>query len=354
MILDYSQYSTFLFCPWLWYEKYIQGLAPNYQGRQRSDPLALGSLVHAGLDHQSKTGKIHIPEEVITEVTPTRECLDLAELLIRGYFLRYPREYWDMELTEEPVKFPLWDEINGVAKLDKYFYVPTDTTIDSGTPGHTLTLARGWWTKEYKTKSPGVDRGDFIAEWAAKRQADFQLLALHTMVNSREFGEKILKVMDRYGNVTSQVQGVLVSVLEKPREYTPKRKCKGCGDSYALESYLPTSEGFMCPVCGHVQKLKPYIAKEGPKCDYFQFTVTRTPDQLAVAKGEILQIAQEMEEIREEGKESRAPNRDNCISNKWHKKCVFAESHIAGVEPLTEGGQYVKIDPYKYIGLPII
>src|ERR1700722_14737912 len=109
-MIDYSQYSKFLFCPWAWYENYVQGLAPRYVG-QRSDPLALGSLVHNLLDNSSRYGRAVIDDATLAEVTPTPECVALAEVLVRGYLLKYPRERWEVERTEQPVKFPLYPDV---------------------------------------------------------------------------------------------------------------------------------------------------------------------------------------------------------------------------------------------------
>jgi hypothetical protein len=347
MIVDYSQYSTWWTCPWLWYEKYIKGMSPRYVG-QRDDALALGTLCHTALDNWSKSGKMVIDQEVLGDINPTPECLALAEMLVRGYVMKYPREIWKVEKTEQAVKFPIFNPdysipkenvVEGVAKLDGYFYVSDDTTIESGLPGQTLTLSRGWWSREYKTKSAGIDRALWMSEWAAKRQADFQLLALNHLIETQP--------RHRGDDVT--VQGVLVSVLEKPREYKPKRKCQGCKQSWLLDLYRATPEGFTCPVCNHVQKLKPRLVHEGPMGEYFRMIVTRTPDQLEIARQEIRQVANMMQHLQREGLTAYAPNRDNCIQNRYHKKCEFAEDHIAGT--VVAEPKYIKIDPYKYIGL---
>ena len=378
--IDYSQYSKFLFCPWAWYETYVKGMSPRYIG-QRSDPLALGSLVHEGLDTFSRTGKVLIPAEVVAEVNPTPEAMQLAELLVRGYIRKYPNEQWQMERTEQAVEFLLGEIVDttiwtcpqcgcygngratqcgkclstptitgevlprwcGIAKLDSYFYVPEDTTIESGLHDQRLTLGRGWWAREYKTKSHGIDRAIWAKEWAAKRQADFQLLALeHTIHNtSRDWPPE--------GRDDTTVRGVLVSVLEKPRDYTPKRKCKGCSNSYELESYLIHADGHMCPMCGYVQKLKPYTPTVPLAPEFYRLIVTRSPEQLAIARNEIAMVAEAMDDLRESGMLSIVPNRDNCISNKYHRQCDFAEQHIAGVN--VEEPTFVKIDPYKYIGI---
>ena len=341
--IDYSQYSKFLFCPWAWYETYVKGMSPRYIG-QRSDPLALGSLVHEGLDTFSRTGKVLIPAEVVAEVNPTPEAMQLAELLVRGYIRKYPNEQWQMERTEQAVEFPLdGTDWCGIAKLDSYFYVPEDTTIESGLHDQRLTLGRGWWAREYKTKSHGIDRAVWAKEWAAKRQADFQLLALTNLLQNYPHSERFTN------SATDEVRGILVSVLEKPRDYTPKRKCKGCSNSYELESYLIHADGHMCPMCGYVQKLKPYTPTVPLAPEFYRLIVTRSPEQLAIARNEIAMVAEAMDDLRESGMLSIVPNRDNCISNKYHRQCDFAEQHIAGVN--VEEPTFVKIDPYKYIGI---
>lgn len=350
--IDYSQLSKFGFCPWAWYETYVKGMSPRYVG-QRSDALALGSLVHNGLDNFSKTGRPYIDDATLAEVTPTLECKQLAELMVAGYLRKYPSERWEVEHTEQAVEFNIgmgfpgvtpgcW---TGVAKLDGYFYVPEDTTIESGLPDQRLTLGRGWWSREYKTKSHGIPRGTWIKEWAAKRQADFQLLALQNLLNTgvNTDGVPLREEM----NIVPR--GVLVSVLEKPRDYTPMRKCKGCGGSYELASFLVGADGHHCPMCNHTQVLKPYTPTVPAAPEYFRMIVTRTPEQLERARREIAAVAEAMDEYRSGVLEDLTPTRDNCISNRWHRECEFAEQHIAGVDVAEP--RFVKIDPYKYIGI---
>lgn len=348
--IDYSQLAQYQFCPWAWYEKYIKGMSRRYNG-QRSDPLALGSLVHNILDNRSKYGRMFIDEATLRDVGPTPECVALAELLVRGYHQKYPQEHWPMEYTEAAVEFPLYDPDiyniadphylwYGVAKLDGYFYVPSDTTIESGLPDQRLTLGRGWWSREYKTKSPGIDRGVWMKEWASKRQADFQLLALHNILISDDYQKH---------NNPPEIRGVLVSVLEKPRDYIPKRKCKKCGGQYELRAFREHADGHLCPVCGEVQKLKPYVPTVPSNPEYFRMIVTRTPEQLAVAREEIAHVAESMQDMIDEGMSSVMPHRDNCISNRYHHECEFAEEHIAGVDVSTP--KFIQIDPYAYIGL---
>lgn len=359
--IDYSQYSTWMMCPWKWYENYVKGMSKRYVG-QRDDALALGALTHNLLDNLQRTGRVEYSPDVLLEINPTPECRDLGMMLVRGYVMKFPQERWEMEYPEEAVEFPLytkqsdnWNNVyidvyhdfwTGIAKLDRYFYVPEDTTIESGQPGQTITLGRGWWSQEFKTKSHGIRRDVWIKEWMSKRQADFQLLALQAQLGE---SKEEYRGLSKNNGYVHEVRGVLVSVLEKPRDYTPMRKCKGCGGSFELESFIPHEDGHMCPMCGNIQKLKPYTPTVPSNPDYFRIIVTRTPAQLETARQEIAQVTIAMEDMMEEGMESVVPNRDNCITNRYHTECLYAENHTAG-NPVAEP-QFIQIDPYKYIGL---
>lgn len=353
MLIDYSQYSTFLFCPWLWYEKYVGQRAIRYTG-QRSDPLCLGSLVHNALDNFTTHGKPFFDEECILDNTPTPDTVKLAELMVHGYLKKYPTERWPMERAEAPLQFPLNN--NGVpsiyndkgtpdnadhralAKLDKFFYVPEDTSLDSGIEGYRLTLSRGWWAKEYKTKAYGRQRSEWIKEWQTKRQADFQMMALQHYLDSK--------------SIDDRVQGVLVSVLEKPHEYIPKRKCAGCKETYELASYLPCEKGFSCPVCGVIQELSPYIPKVPKIPEYFQITVNRTAEQLAVARAEITEVAIKMARMREIGLSAEVPDRDNCVNNRHRRECEFHAPHTYG-SAVADDARFVIVDATKYMGVVV-
>lgn len=351
-ILDYSQYSKYLFCPWAWYENYINQRSLHYIG-QRSDPLCLGSLVHNALDNFAKSGKPFVDDETIKDNDPTPETMQLCELLVMGYLRKYPKEHWPVERAEQPLQFPLQfnalghrynDGHMGLAKLDGMFYVPEDTTIESGIPEHTLTLSRGWWGKEYKTKAHGRNRSEWIKEWQTKRQADFQILALTHHL------ESMPETAETQGQLA--VQGILVCVLEKPHEYIPKRKCAGCKASYELELYRPVEHGFVCPACNVVQELSPYIPKVPKIPEYFRISVTRTSEQLAVAKREITTVAIQMESMRRDGMESVIPDRDACVNNVYRRECAYHAPHTYG--PSTaEDHRYVTIDATKYMGVVV-
>ena len=345
-MIDYSQYSLWNFCPWAWYERYILQRQLRYVG-QRSDPLCLGSLVHNGLDNFARAGVPEIDEVTTREMNPTPDTLKLAHTMLLGYMRRYPAELWPVERSEQPLLFPIDNDfegrggLQGLAKLDGYFYVPQDTTIESGIPGYTLTLSRGWWAKEYKTKAFGRRRADWIKEWQSKRQADFQMLALQHMIEEHP--------RHRIDDIT--VQGVLVRVLEKPHEYTPMRKCKACGESSELMSFVALAEGYACPLCGRAQAVTPYAPKVPKTPDYFSLLVTRQPERLAIAKQEILNVAIAMQRAYDDPS-SMIPNRDACVNNIHHRECEYFGPHTYGNLGDTRGDNgYVTINATAYIGL---
>jgi hypothetical protein len=295
------------------------------------------------LDGFAKEGKPSVNMGVLAELNPTPDTLEMATLLVHGYLRKYPSERWPVERAEQPLRFPIGSivgrGIEGLAKLDGYIYVPEDSQIESGIPNQTLTLTRGWWPKEYKTKAFHRKRSEWMKEWQTKRQADFQILALqhHLESQPRHRGDDIT------------VQGILVCVLEKPHEYTPTRKCAGCKESYELMSFIPKPDGFMCPMCGAVQKLSPYIPKRPKVPEYFRLTITRTPEQLEIAKREISAVANMMAVMRVGGMDAFLPNRDACVNNVHRHECEYLGPHTYG--GTTADGGYVQIDATKYMGV---
>ena len=279
-----------------------------------------------------------------------------------GYIRKYPSERWPIEATEQPLLFPLLSgQFRGLAKLDGYFYVPEDTEIDSGMDGHRLTLSRGWWAREYKTKAYGRDRAMWIREWQSKMQASFQILALQHYINTTPLEGNYYHGTQISGD--TRVQGVLVRVLEKPYEYTPTRKCKACGESSDLLTYTAVAEGYTCPRCGKVQQVSPYKPKTDKNPEYFSITVTRTPEQLARAKDEINTVAINMNSLRMcedpapdeprryvQWQDIATPNRDNCVNNVHRRECDYFGPHTYGGD--TRFNQdYVQVDATAYMGL---
>src|SRR5882724_896301 len=138
--LDYSQYSSWMFCPHAWYEKNILRRRKRWPEGLREDALAIGSLVHAGLENHYAKNDQTIPEETIAKIGPTPEALGLCRRLVNGYVQTFPREQWELIRCERPLRFSLIEGKEGLAKIDLYFYIPEAMRVESGVPGYEITL----------------------------------------------------------------------------------------------------------------------------------------------------------------------------------------------------------------------
>lgn len=329
--IDYSQYSKWHFCSWAWYEIYVNKRKKAWPAAQRDDALCLGSLVHSGLEQFYKKGQPHIDEKVIEESTPTPDCLGLAQSLIYGYIQNFPGEQWQLNFTEAPLRFPLIEGWDGLAKLDRYFYVPEATGVPSGIPGYEIRLNPGWWIHEYKTKSSYVNTGDWIRQWTVKKQADFQMLALQNEI-AEQFKRSDARVVG--GTWAMPVNGLLINVIEKPKDYIPKRKCKVCEKSWDFSSWIAVGEGYSCPMCGNVQRLKAVkIEEHDDTAQCFRVVVERTASQLEASKKEIAAVAIQMRDMQAvmslEEAQSFPPNREACLdlSKKYGQECDYFRPH---------------------------
>jgi hypothetical protein len=342
--IDYSQYYAWHKCPAFWYEQSVAKRCSRPPEGQRDDALAIGSLVHAGLQNWQLLHTVEIPQDVVDEIGPTKEALDSCNSMINGYAQTYPFEPWELVRCEEPVRFPLQRTCNdptcggnqgdynldGLAKIDMYFYAEAQTTLESGVPGQTLTLSPGWWIQEYKTKDPQIDLALWMRKWESNMQASFQTLALQAKVEY-------------------PVQGVLVTIIEKPKTYEPKRKCKQCVTQYAFDLWLPTGEGtYACPVCGNIQKvakLKSDPIESAPR--YYRQIVTRSPQRLERDQSQILQVAQSMQEMRTGGLRSWPWQTEACVDPRMKRTCPYFNNHIPdhGL-PTSEDPMMIQIADY--------
>lgn len=369
MIIDYSAHSSFDNCPAEWFEKYVNRRRKRWPKAQRDDALALGSLVHEGLRVWQLNHVVQVPNEVIEEIQPTKECLAAATELVYGYARAYPEEQWPLIHCETPLVFPLrgvswswacpkcafpnrygaghgWplfpddcpgchgpitrsqdgEVLEGLAKIDSYFYVPDYTTLRSGIDGIDLTLVPGWYIHEYKTKSSDIPIGLYMQSWEMNLQASYQMLALQSLMNTT----RVVKPEEINGLAHShEVQGVLVNVLEKPKKYVPKRKCRTCDASYEFYTWIPTGKGsYQCPVCGSRQDLQPLKESIGDRpASYYRILVTRSPEQLRLDRDEIILRGQQMLEMSEGGLRSKPWNHKNCVDFKWRKACDYFSPH---------------------------
>lgn len=348
MILDYSAHDSWAFCPGMWWEKYISRRRRKWPKAQRDDALCLGSLVHEGLRVWQESHTVEIPQQVQEEMTPSRECLNLANELVFGYAQRYPEERWPLILCEEPVTFPLrgeeisvcesclasWgykvecpmcgeptvrksrDILTGLAKIDSYFLVEEETEVEMGVEGLTFTLTPGWWIHEYKTKSPYVPLPIYMQAWEMNLQASYQLTALrHKMRDSPH-----------------KVQGILINVLEKPRRHIPKRKCRACEETYEFATWLPTGTGeYACPACGNRQVLTA-LKEAQPQlpCAFYRIMVTRSLEELAADREIMLMVGERMIHMEEHGLHSEPWTKKNCVDTFSKRACDYFSPHKYG------------------------
>lgn len=328
--IDYSQYSNWLKCEWQWYERYVRQLVKKRPEAPKADVLTLGSLVHASLEHLRKTGTPGITDEIVTRFGPSAECLAWAHKLMGGYCQTYPNEQFTQYYCEEPLKFDIGSQhIEGLAKIDSYFHIDELTPMQSGL-GDMFHLTPGWWIKEYKTKGAGRDKGNYLLNWRVNKQADFQMLALQEKIDE-------------------PVQGMLVDVLEKPQEYTPKRTCKGeCRGQYELRDWQPQGAEYRCPVCGHVQPLDTSDRSKKERIPaYYRIPVTRSQQQLDASKVHIRKVAMRMLELRQAENPVCDPATDQCVHD-FFGECEYFVPHAEGYAA-PEGRGFVKIDAIRYV-----
>jgi len=324
--IDYSQWKEYTHCEWKWLEKYVQHYRKAKKAGQNEDALTLGSLVHAGLQELRKTGRPSIPNDAIVEFDPTPEALAWAHTLLLGYVQAYPQEQFTHYYTEEPLRAPLTDGVDLLAKIDAYFHVDQPTEMESGV-GDRFTLTPGWWIHEYKTKDAGRDVGKYVRGWRVNMQANFQLLALAHHIGERP-------------------QGILINVLEKPKTSQPKRKCNGCEESIELRNWIPTGDGYMCPLCNFVKTDLDTSDRRKIKRvpSYYRLMVTRTQDELTVAEREICEAGLRMNELRAGSPPTRALER--CMEFNW--ECDYFEPHSALKDAKDMTG-FVQVQPFAYI-----
>ena len=331
--IDYTQYRTWMTCPLLWYERYVRCLRKKRQG-PRDDALAYGTLLHAGIEMYRRHQRVEIPSTVVDEITPSPECYANSMSLLTSYIQAHPMESWPIEVLEEPLRFMIADNIEGLAKVDHLFYVGEPTTINNGSLG-TLTLEEGWWLRDYKTHS-GYKRDLYMKGWNVNMQANFQILAANHFIkhNSTQYAE---------------CRGLLVDVIEKPRLYVPERTCKACKNKWEYASWKAQSDGtFNCPWCSNNQALDPPKRPAGycGEPTMYAIMVQRTQEQLAVALDEIHDVANSMSAMRQHGAGVVAPNREQCIN--MYGECEFYLPHTFITDPMSSS-DFEIFQPTKYM-----
>lgn len=368
MIIDFSGHDTWNGCPAMWWEKYVNRRRLRWAKAQRSDALCLGSLVHEGLRVWQQSHTVDIPQTVVDEMTPDKDTYLLAQELVHGYAQTYPSEQWPLILCEEPLVWqlgdkeemskaygydrPVGEDLTGLAKLDAYFYVPELTAVESGVPGLTTWLTPGWWIHEYKTKGAGVPLAMYMQSWESGLQASYQVMAL-TEHLAQQYG-KVTDTSPRYPTHQGDVQGVLVNVLEKPKRHIPRRKCQGCKETLEYNSWLITGTGmYACPVCGHRQELMP-LKQDTPATppSYFRVVVSRSPDQLARHRSDIIAVGQQMIAMSRGGIHSHPWNWKTCVNFQYRRACDYFTPHTQTlVQVAGDDTRYEHVPDYR--GLPV-
>ena len=331
-VVDYTQLSAWEKCPWGWFERYGRGLRkPKDPTKQSESAMTIGSLTHQAIERYHRSRVAEPSAELMGELNPTYPARMMVKELVVEYLqhcLPMLRD-WERTLVEKPLLAKLEDELVLLAKVDTVLFVKEQTTLADG-----LAIEPGVWLEEYKTKDQQLDRANWMKRWVMDLQGSCQTLA------ARENFEG--------------VQGVLVTVLEKPRRTKPMRTCKGCGEKFDFYLWFPADEGgYKCPMCGHGQKLDPPKTEGQQPPTSFRLVVQRTEDQLRMAKREIIRRAREMRGCMERWEASNQgdqpilpPNFGACVDPIWGA-CEFLEAHSQLVDPATLG--WVKTDTKRYM-----
>jgi len=327
LFIDYSAKRLFEFCPWAWFERYVNKRKVREREGQKNDPLTLGSLVHKGLEAWYKNDNIGFEMAgIVPQLNPIQECFTEATILVSNYITTYPTELWTPQLFEHPLRRSLFNECELVAKIDGSFSLEEQLRISGGWQGEGIELEPGVYGLEHKTKSADIDKGLYVKSWQTNLQAAFQLLALQ----------------EHFENV----RGILVNVLEKPRPYVPKCVCKRCKNLLERATYVATSTGHMCPICGAEQKLSTLKgARVERKYECWRFLVTRDQASLAQSLDEIKSTAEDMAVmIQGEGMLEISPNRENCVTPNRGKTCEYFTPHLYNTD--TSGQEFQDTEDY--------
>lgn len=331
MFIDHTQYNAFQKCEYYWYEQYCEQYTKTPAEGYIDTPLTLGICVHAGLEQLRKSGQAEIPQQVIDSSRVSPDYANWARVLCKGYTLHYPGEDQEVYACEEPLRFPIDAEgIEGLAKVDYYWKTPPGGQEISDGLGGSLHLEEGWWIKEYKTKNPSKNLGQWILSWRVAPQADFQCLALAAKLPP---GEK--------------VRGLILDTIEKPKPYIPQRTCKGCKAKQDMRMFEPTGDGqWKCPLCGHLQKLDTSDKSKADRTPaYYRVKVERSSEQLELTHGEISRIAKQMKDMKD-GVDVPLRRLRECVPY-IGKQCEYFEPH--SMLKTAEGWPgFVKLDTLRY------
>lgn len=330
--LDYSQFDTFMGCEYKWWERYRNQYEKAPKPGQQSSARVLGSLVHLGLDRYRTLGTPTISPSDAAPYDPTPECLLEANTLVAGYAGAFQHEAFTKYYCEEPLRFPLHERMDGLAKIDSYFNVGETVTRENGL-GDIHALEPGWWIDEYKTKAASKDVGKYVASWRMNMQACFQMMALYELTGEMP-------------------RGVIVNVLEKAPEYTPIRSCKSCKERVELRDWLPTGAGYRCPECGNIQDIDTTDKSKKVRVPkFYRIMVQRTLAELDRARIDMLNVCERIlgmdANYAMNGDPAATRRTSSCMDQIWGA-CEYYECHNQLLTADQYAG-YVPIESLAYV-----
>jgi hypothetical protein len=246
--IDFTQWNTYQSCPMLWWETYVNGWRKKPADYQRDDALCIGSLYHDGMENFLRTGKAFIKQEILDEVTPKPEALEMVISMLEEYQLWAGLENWQLITIEKPLEFniQLADDlvVPCMAKLDASVLVTSPIRIETGQVGQTEELEIGYYTYEHKTKAATSNRAAFLRRWELDAQPLFQQRALEAYIKANPQLPQL------------PVRGTIINVAEKPSIYIPVRTCKGCKTKQDMSSYSIVNGQYVCVLCGHTNEFE--------------------------------------------------------------------------------------------------
>ena len=350
MLIDNSQYTAYAKCPAYWVERYVRGVH-RLRTEPVDDALTLGSLVHDGLA-RAALWRDPVPSKERAEAMNAAEsCYDLACRLVYNYIRSGGNKlFGEMESVEQVLKFWLKSDSphQGMAKVDLVQRVAHLANVQAASTGGQLIVPTGVYSVEHKTKALQTDRATYMQAWQANTQASFQLLALQ----------------ERY---PEDPVGLIVNVLEKPRQAEPKRKCKKCTQYYALSMWRPVkaadAKQFACPFCANEQKIQPDKTKPFAY-PWFRFLVTRSQERLEFDRRQIAKKAADMHRwFLNRGVDGVkhalikgdlwSPHFEWSACLPWNSRtpCTYFEAHTQLVDPLDTSGFVQDPHPLAYLEL---
>ena len=336
IIIDNTQYSSFMQCEGYWTEKYVNKVHKPWDG-ERDDPMSVGIGFHDLLFNGYKNGVFEMTPKVAQELTLTMDATKEISIMGEYYRSQYPSGpvEFDWVGLEEPLAKPVNNDIILKAKVDGFFINNKERTISGGVED--IHLVPGIYGFETKSKLPGYDRGFYLSEWQAAMQASFQLLTIKH--NS-----------ERLGFNSDDVKGILVNVIERPNVYEPRRTCKGCSTMFQTKLYRLEGKNYICPMCEHPNTFTgPFPSPRVDPPYAYRFLVNRSPERLEVDQDTIIDVAMRMKSIRDKGTYP-VLNRTNCVIVKWKKKCEYYEPHngLIPVDAIEYPG-YKLFNPTAYL-----